>query len=73
MEDNKKWLGVRVPSGWGEVAVNALKTLVIGLLALIAWDWIESGDFDLIGVGSNAVVVAVSLLVTDALLMRAGR
>lgn len=73
MEHTRKWLGVRVPSGWDDIAVSALKTIVIGFVALLAWDWFESGDFDPVGVVSNAVVVAVGLFVLDAILMSTDR
>ena len=69
MEDTRRWLGVRVPDGWGDVMVGALKTIVIAFVALVGWDWIESGDFDPVGVGSNAIVVALALFVLDAILV----
>lgn len=68
MEHTKK-IGVRVTRGWNDVAINALKTLVIGFIALLAWDWLESGDWDPQGVASNAAVVAVSLFVLDTILL----
>jgi hypothetical protein len=67
--ESRTWLGVRVPSGWSEVAAGAVKTVVIAFVALIAWDWIESGDFDPMGVGSNAVMVAIGLFLLDAILV----
>jgi hypothetical protein len=73
MEQTRRMLGVPIYGAWGDVAASALKTLVIAFVALIAWDWFESGDFDPVGVGSNAAVVAISLFVLDALLMRAER
>jgi hypothetical protein len=69
MEYTRRWLGVRVPSSWGDIMVGTLKTIVIGFLALLAWDWFESGDFDPVGVVSNAIVVAFALLVLDAVLI----
>ena len=73
MEHTRTRFGVRVPNGWAEIAIGALKTLVIGFVALVVWDWIESGDFDPIGVGSNALVVALGLFVLDALLVSTNR
>lgn len=73
MEHTKKWLGVRVPGGWDDVAVSALKTVVMGFIALLAWDWFESGDWDPMGVASNAAAVAVGLFVLDAILMSTDR
>lgn len=73
MKHPKKWLGVRVPGGWDDVAVSALKTVVIGFIALLAWDWFESGDWDPRGVASNAAAVAVGLFVLDAILMSTDR
>jgi hypothetical protein len=57
------------PSGWGDLVVRALKTAVVGFVALVLWDWLEAGDFDPIGVASNAAAVTVGLLVVDAILM----
>ena len=69
MEDTRRFLGVRVPDSWSDVLIGALKTIVIAFTALVAWDWVESGDFDPIGVGSNAIVVALALFVLDAILV----
>ena len=73
MEHTRKRLGVRVPSGWAEIAVGALKTMMIGFVALVVWDWFESGDFDPVGVASNALVVALGLFVLDAILVSTNR
>jgi hypothetical protein len=64
----KTVLGIRVPSGWGEIGAGLVKTLVIGFIALVAWDWIESGDYDPVGVGSNALMVGLALFILDAIL-----
>jgi hypothetical protein len=69
MEDTRRWLGVRVPDNWSDVLIGALKTIVIGFTALVAWDWIESGDFDPFGVGSNAIVVGLAIFILDAVLV----
>jgi hypothetical protein len=58
-----------VPDTWGDVLVGALRTIVIAFVALTAWDWVESGDFDPVGVGSNAAVVALALFILDAVLV----
>jgi hypothetical protein len=73
MEYTKRFLGVRIPSSWGDVLVGALKTIVIGFVALLAWDYIESGDFDPVGVVSNAIAVAIGLFVLDAILIATDR
>ncbi len=69
MQHTRRWLGVRVPDGWNDVVIGALKTTVIAFLALTLWDYVESGDFDPVGVGSNALVVALALLILDAVLV----
>jgi hypothetical protein len=69
MEDKRRFLGVRIPDSWNDVLIGALKTIVIGFAALVAWDWIESGDFDPVGVGSNAIVVGLALFILDAVLV----
>ena len=69
MQHTRRWLGIRVPDDWNDVVVGALKTIVIAFVALIAWDYVESGDFDPVGVGSNALVVALALLILDAVLV----
>ncbi len=73
MEYTKRFLGIRIPSSWSDVLIGALKTIVIGFVALLAWDWIESGDFDPVGVVSNAIAVALGLLVLDAILIATDR
>ncbi len=67
MHSTKNWLGV--PSGWDDVALRALKTAVVGFVALLLWDWLESNDLDPAGVATNAVAVAVGLFLLDAILM----
>ena len=69
MKDTRRFLGVRIPDNWNDVLVGALKTIVIGFTALVAWDWIESGDFDPVGVASNAIVVGLALFILDAVLV----
>ena len=67
MESAKKHAGV---SGRGnDLIVLALKTVIVGFVALLIWDWFESGDFDPVGVGSNALAVAVGLVLVDFVLM----
>lgn len=72
MEHTKK-PNVRVSRGWNDVVLNAMKTLVVAFIALLAWDWFESGDFDPTGVGGNAAVVAMSLFVVDVILLSSRR
>jgi hypothetical protein len=69
MERTRTFLGVRVPSGWGEIGAGLLKTTVIGFVTLVLWDWVESGDYDPAGVMSNAVMVALGLFILDAILI----
>jgi hypothetical protein len=69
MAYGRRFLGIRVPDGWDDVLIGALKTIVIAFVALVAWDWVESGDFDPVGVGSNAAVVALALFILDAVLV----
>ena len=73
MQPTKTFLGVTIPGSWSEAALSALKTIVIGFVALLAWDYIESGDFDPAGVVTNAIAVAVGVFILDAILVATDR
>ncbi len=70
---SKRVLGITVPSSLNDALLAALKTVVIGFIALLAWDYLESGDFDPVGVVSNAIAVAVGVFILDAILVATDR
>jgi hypothetical protein len=41
---------------------------LVAFVALLLWDQIESGDFDPVGIASNAMAVAVGWLLLDTIL-----
>ena len=63
------WLGMAISASFKEVLVRSLLTGLVAFVALLAWDAIESADFDPAGISWNAMAVAVGWLVLDAILM----
>ena len=67
-ETRRIWFGMAVSSGFKEILVRTVMTALVAFLALLFWDQIESGDFDPVGISSNAVAVAVGWFVLDTIL-----
>ena len=67
-ETRRIWLGMAVPSGFKEVLVRTIMAALVAFLALLLWDQIESGDFDPVGISSNAMAVAVGWFVLNTIL-----
>ncbi|HEY7445454.1 MAG TPA: hypothetical protein VH701_23710 [Vicinamibacterales bacterium] len=67
-ETRRIWLGMAVPSGFKEILVRTVMAALVAFVALLLWDQIESGDFDPVGIASNAMAVAVGWLLLDTIL-----
>ena len=67
-ETRRIWFGMAVSSGFKEILVRTVMTALVAFLALLFWDQIESGDFDPVGISSNAMAVAVGWFVLDTIL-----
>ena len=67
-ETRRIWLGMAVSSGFKEVLMRTVIAALVAFAALLLWDQIESGDFDPVGISSNAMAVGVGFLVLETIL-----
>jgi hypothetical protein len=57
-----------VSSGFKEILVRTVMTVLVAFVALLLWDGIESADFDPVGISSNAMAVGGGWFIADSIL-----
>jgi hypothetical protein len=60
------WLGSDVPASWGDVSVRSLKTALVAFVILQAKELFDAGRFDTPATAVDAVLVAVGILLVNA-------
>ena len=57
------------PAGWSEVLFRTMSTAVIAFVVLQAKEWFDAGRFDTPATAVDAVLIAVGILLLNAILM----
>jgi hypothetical protein len=62
------WLSLDVHAGWADLFVRTVKVLVVSFVVLQAKELFDAGKLDTPATGLDAVMIAVALLVLNAII-----
>ena len=67
----KEWIFRTAPAEWVDVIIRTIQVAVIAFVVLQLKEWIDAGRFDTPGTAADAALIAVGILIVNAILMRA--
>ena len=59
---------IDIPAGWSQMMSRSVTTAVVAFLVLQAKEWVDAGAFDTPGTAVDAVLIAATLFLANAVL-----
>ncbi len=70
MESSKSWLSMAAPTGWADVLFRTLMTGVVVFVVMQMKEYFDAGRLDTPGTAADAGLIAVGILLINAILMK---
>lgn len=69
MDSLMKWFRMDIPVGWGQIFVRSVVVAVVAFIVMQAKEWFDAGQFDTLGTGADALLIAGGVFIVNAILM----
>jgi hypothetical protein len=71
MKSSTAWVNFLIPNSWVHILLDTLKVALVAFVVLQIKEWFDAGAFDTPATVVDAVLIAVGILVLNAILLLA--
>ena len=69
MDNSTNWFRMDIPVEWPQILIRSALVAVVAFIVMQAKEWFDAGQFDTLGTGADALLIAAGVLVVNAILM----